>query len=144
MSSCVVSILIPVFNQNIEYFRQALTSVSDCLGNVSHEIIVCDDGSDLDISVSYQAHCLAAHAKFIRLRKNVGMNVARNIAAISASGEYLLLLDSDDKLTGDWSGFLTNISKDQPLLAFADHAQYNVDLGKKLQTRIKGLSLIHI
>ncbi len=85
------SILMPVYNRE-KYVRQAVDSV---LGQTftDYEMFAIDDGStdgSAELLKSY-----GSRIKFIQQR-NQGPEVARNKAAASAQGEYLLLLDSDD------------------------------------------------
>ena len=132
-----VSVLIPVYNQHPAYFTQAVDSALESLSNNTIELVVCDDGSDLDLSELYKNVCEERDIQFFRLHRNFGMNVARNLAALRSSGEYLLLLDSDDVLAGNWSDFIGRVLENQPWIAFADHSQYDENLVARLQKRTK-------
>jgi glycosyltransferase involved in cell wall biosynthesis len=85
------SVLLPVYNRP-ELVRQAIDSV---LGQTfgGYELIVIDDGSTdgtRDLLRSY-----GARIRMIR-QENQGPEVARNLGASQADGEYLAFLDSDD------------------------------------------------
>ena len=85
------SILMPVYNRE-KYVRQAVDSVL-AQTFTDYEMFAIDDGStdgSAELLKSY-----GSRIKFIQQR-NQGPEVARNKAAASAQGEYLLLLDSDD------------------------------------------------
>jgi glycosyltransferase involved in cell wall biosynthesis len=87
------SILMPAYNRE-KYVRQAIDSVLS-QGFTDFEVFVIDDGSTdqtLQVLESY-----GPRIKVLQQR-NQGPEVARNKAAALASGEYLVLLDSDDLL----------------------------------------------
>lgn len=131
------SIVIPAFDQRPEYLEAAIQSAIACFDGASYEIIVCDDGSNSSISKEYVGICRTSDAKLIRLNRNMGMNAARNFAVLQAQGQFIVLLDSDDLLVGDWNKIIGSIMQTQPRVAFADHCQYNVDLSRRIQDRKK-------
>ncbi len=107
------SILIPVYNRG-----KLITETIDSVLNQSYndfEIIVVDDGSSDD-----SLEVLKGYGDKIVLlqQKNSGPEVARNLAAANAKGEYFVFLDSDDLLL-EWAleTYAKIISKfDQPAL----------------------------
>lgn len=85
------SVLIPVYNRE-KYLHQAIDSVltqtfRDC------EVLAVDDGS-----TDCSAEELKSYGDKIKVlqQSNQGPEVARNLAAAHANGEYLVFLDSDD------------------------------------------------
>lgn len=136
-TKCSASVIIPIFNESPEYLQQAIYSAFETFSDTPIEVIVCDDGSTHDLSKAYKETCNSRNVTFLRLHRNMGMNVARNMAALQAVGEYLVLLDSDDILTGKWSPVFEEIISERPWVAFADHSQYDEDLCHRLQTRKK-------
>jgi glycosyltransferase involved in cell wall biosynthesis len=99
-----VSILVPFFN------RHGL--IGECLGSIvaqdfaDVEVIVVDDGSTPALE---PADLGAAQGdRRIRLirQDNCGSGAARNRALAEASGDYVLFLDSDDRLVGGGLGAL--------------------------------------
>ncbi|MBR6040479.1 MAG: glycosyltransferase family 2 protein [Clostridia bacterium] len=90
----MISVIVPVYNVEA-YLAQCLDSV---LAQTYHdlEILLIDDGST-DRSGSI---CDAYQAKDERIRvfhtDNHGLSAARNVGLDHASGDYILLLDSDD------------------------------------------------
>ena len=92
-----LSIIIPVYNV-AEYLPACLDSVIyPELGD--YEIIIVNDGST-DNSPEIAAGYAASYPSLIRLinKENGGLGDARNAAIEPAAGEFLLFLDSDDKL----------------------------------------------
>src|SRR5215467_1357999 len=88
----MVSVVIPCYNQ-ARFLGEAIESVlaQTCPRS---EIIVVDDGSTddtLKVASSYrQVRCLS--------QRNQGQGAARNEGLKHASGEFIVFLDSDDRL----------------------------------------------
>lgn len=95
-----LSIVIPVSNTEEEYLRRCLASIEECVhAGISLETIVVDDGSD----PSYGARLSSILAGYdirtnLHRKVNGGQNSARALGAALATGEYLLFVDSDDRL----------------------------------------------
>ena len=100
MNKDLVSIITPVYNaerfiehtiksvQIQTYCKWELILVDDCSKDNSYEIIsqFCNEDNRI---------------KYIKLEKNSGAAVARNIAIENAKGRYIAFLDSDDMWTED-------------------------------------------
>jgi len=90
-----VSIITPVYN-SAKFIAETINSVQ-AQNFDSWEMIIVDDCSTDDSADMVQI--LAKHdrrIKIIRLDKNYGPAVARNIGMYSAIGRYMAFLDSDD------------------------------------------------
>jgi glycosyltransferase involved in cell wall biosynthesis len=85
------SVLLPVYNRE-NYVRQAVDSVLNQSFR-DFELLVIDDGS-----TDRSPEILKSYGNKLTLiqQHNQGPEVARNTAAASAQGEYLVYLDSDD------------------------------------------------
>lgn len=90
------SIIIPIYNAS-KYIESTITSVIS-QDFTDYEIILVDDGSSDD---SWEL-CKQFSQKFKNIRcftkKNGGASSARNYGISRAIGEYIVFLDSDDKL----------------------------------------------
>jgi glycosyltransferase involved in cell wall biosynthesis len=88
-----VSVVIACYNQ-ARYLGEAIESVLAQREQVSSEIIVVDDGSTDDtvaVANSFPGvRCIS--------QRNQGQGAARNAGLAHASGEFLVVLDSDDRL----------------------------------------------
>lgn len=87
------SLLVPSFNRE-GLLRETIESVLS-QSHKNYELIVIDDGSTdgtWDMLQSYGTRLRALR------QSNQGAEVARNLGAAHATGEYLVLLDSDDLL----------------------------------------------
>ena len=85
------SVLVPVYNRE-DYIQQTVDSVL-AQTFIDYQLIVIDDGSSdrtLELLRSY-----GNRIKIIQQTQQ-GPEVARNVGASQANGEYLALLDSDD------------------------------------------------
>lgn len=93
-----VSILVVSYNTK-DITLAAIRSVYKHVERVSYEVIVVDnassDGSDDAIAAEFPQCTL------IRSEDNVGFGRANNLAALSATGEYVLLLNPDTELLDD-------------------------------------------
>lgn len=87
-----VSIVIPCFN-DAEYIEQCVISaLSQTYSN--KEIIIVDDGSNLETKTILKR--LEPKITKLLTQENQGQSTARNLGVKAASGEYILVLDSDD------------------------------------------------
>lgn len=95
-----LSAIIPLYNTNIDYFKQCLQSLaqSSIAKRNELEVIIVNDGSIVDygeIERSYpQFH--------IFYTENKGTLCARLYGIEKSSGEYITFVDSDDMLTFDY------------------------------------------
>jgi len=87
-----VSIIIPCFN-DADHIQQAVLSALDQT-YVNREIIVVDDGSNAQTKAVLKT--LEPTISLLITQENKGTSAARNTGIAVASGEYILVLDSDD------------------------------------------------
>jgi len=102
MHKPLFSILIPVYNPPIDFFRQALDSIIDQL--YTHwEICLADDCSTLpqvkEVIEEYRSRF--PNIKVVYRKENGHISKASNSALELASGEYCVLMDQDDTITPD-------------------------------------------
>ncbi|MDQ1817528.1 glycosyltransferase [Massilia sp. CCM 9210] len=94
----LLSIIVPAYNVQ-HYIGPCLDSVLDQMGS-AHELIVIDDGSS-DATLARIRALLAtrpAIAAQVLAQDNQGIAVARNNGLAAARGEYIVFVDSDDRL----------------------------------------------
>ena len=87
------SVLIPIYNREF-YIKECIDSIFSQTFQ-DYEIIAIDDGS-----TDRTPEVLQSYGERIKVlsQTNQGPEVARNLGASQASGEYLIFLDSDDFL----------------------------------------------
>lgn len=98
-----ISLIIPVYNQG-QYLKECLDSVLNQTVK-PHEIICVDDGST-DNSLFVAKDYEAKGVKVIH-QVNKGLSSARNTGIMNATGDWILPLDSDDRLLPDCIDKLT-------------------------------------
>src|SRR5574344_1490748 len=96
------SIITPVYNRE-DCIKRCLDSVIENLRwGISIEHIVVDDGSkDKTPQIIDQYAKKYEHIKFFLFSQNRGTNAARNKAIEVASGDFCIILDSDDYFVND-------------------------------------------
>jgi glycosyltransferase involved in cell wall biosynthesis len=89
------SIVVPVFNR-----AQSLTDTLDSIISQnwkSYEVIIVDDGSTDNIDAVVEKY--AQHGfTFLRNKVNAGVGYTRNKGVYAAGGEWVIFLDSDNRL----------------------------------------------
>ena len=88
------SIVIPVYKVE-KYIRQCLDSVL-AQSYTDFEIVVVDDGSPDDCPAICDTYAAADSRVIVIHKKNGGLSDARNVGLQTATGEYVIFLDSDD------------------------------------------------
>jgi len=111
-----VSVLVPVYNTEL-YLRECLDSiaaaVNRCEAQISVEVLLADDGS-----TDGSAAVLSEYAEqypYMRLyrRENRGAAAERNFLLRKARGEYVLFVDSDDRIRPEMIARLLGAAREQ-------------------------------
>ena len=89
------SIIIPTYNRRELLLKTIKSVISQTFGDF--EIIIVDDGS-IDNTFELFKDKIDPRIRYERLKKNSGVNVARNKGIELAKGDFLIFLDSDDEL----------------------------------------------
>lgn len=96
MMSEKVSLIIPVYNVE-KYLDRCMGSVlTQTYKNL--EIILVDDGSEDTSGIMCDQYKLKDDRIIVIHQENKGLSAARNIALDSMTGDYVMFLDSDDKI----------------------------------------------
>ena len=90
-----ISVIIPTYNPNIEYFKRSLSSVLNQTFK-DFEIIIVDDGSDVALHESIEQIVNEDSRIFLLTQQNMGVSAARNNGIKFARGTYLAFVDDDD------------------------------------------------
>ena len=121
-SDKVVSIIVPMYNVEL-YIRECIESIQQQTYD-AFQCIIVDDGST-DNSVKIVNELIKGDERFILItQKNSGPAKARNHGLINSTGDYVLFVDSDDKLEK---------SSIELLLEDATKNQAGIVLGKTLR-----------
>lgn len=95
-----LSIIVPVYNTEIEKLKRCCESVKNISG-VKYECLLVDDGSESFIGnfcVSYAKE--NSTFKYFR-KENGGVSSARNFGIKKSCGKYIAFVDSDDEVRSD-------------------------------------------
>ena len=90
-----LSIIIPVYNTEINILKRCLNSVLK-LVNIKYEILLIDDGSDIEKCQKYKEYIQNIDCIRYIYKENGGVSSARNLGIDEAIGKYIMFVDSDD------------------------------------------------
>lgn len=130
-----VSICIPTYNQ-ASYLEQAIRSAAQ-QSLVPTEIIVSDDCStDQTTTVLHRLSNEIPFLKVVRQPENIGIAKNTDACLRLATGEFIVRLDSDDRLLPDYTQKLAQRLSDYPEAGYAHAAIQEINQnGDSLQIR---------
>lgn len=100
---------------NYHTFRltaDCISSIIDKTQSLDYEIILIDNGSSVEEAAEFQR--LFPHIRYVRAQKNLGFSKANNLGIGYASGEFVVLINSDTVLINDAFTIASEILKDDP------------------------------
>lgn len=106
-----VSIILPVFN-NIKLTIECLLSIASSDGCINYEVIVADDCST---DTTAEVLKYVRHIKYFRNSENQGFLRNTNRALPHVAGEFVLYLNNDVQVTGQWLSTLLKTFEEYPL-----------------------------
>ncbi|HEY9870488.1 MAG TPA: glycosyltransferase family A protein [Candidatus Obscuribacterales bacterium] len=110
----LVSVIIPFFQQD-DYLLEAVeSSANQTYENL--EIVVVDDCSPGRSAGEILSVCRVPRLKVLRHEENLGPSAARNTAVAHSSGEFILPLDADDKISLEYLATTVAAFQDDPEL----------------------------
>ncbi len=95
--SPVISVIIPCYNSG-NYLLEAIESVKIVSKIYPYEIIITDDGSSDQNTINILSKLSKSSEYLILHQENKGPASARNTAVKRSNGEFLIFLDSDNKI----------------------------------------------
>ena len=107
MNKILLSVIIPCYNSG-DYLREAIESVTLSKGDHQYEIIVINDGSTESETLKLLKEISTENIKVIH-QENRGPASARNTGIHKAQSEYILFLDSDNKIKPEFISTAINI-----------------------------------
>lgn len=133
-----ISVIVPVYNSEKYVGRCVDSIIAQTYQN--WELILVDDGStdnSLSILQEYENH--DSRIKVIH-QNNEGPGIARNTGIINAIGDYIVFVDSDDRISEDYFDLLSKKNED---VVFIDVDQVDEDfrvLKREHMSSFEGLS----
>ena len=95
-----ISIVIPCYDHG-KYIKEAIESVEAHADSGLYEIVIVNDGSKDPFTIDMMSS-LESSGYHVIHQENKGLSCARNVGIESAKGEYILALDSDNKIRQDY------------------------------------------
>ena len=136
-----ISVIVPVCN-GASGLRNTISSLRDQCANVI-EIIVVDDGSqDCTLAIARALEASGEVNKVIHHAQRTGKSAAINHAARFASGELLVVIDSDTVLEGDDALACLAAAFNDPAVAAASGNISVRNTGDSLWTSFQGLEYL--
>ncbi len=89
-----LSILIPCYNEE-KTLKPLLKTIFNIIFPIEYEIIIIDDGSDINHRALIEEEIKAKKVKFIRLHQNQGKGVAIRVGLKYATGDIFVIQDAD-------------------------------------------------
>ncbi|MEB5557638.1 glycosyltransferase [Vibrio cholerae] len=125
-----ISVLMPVYNPPLDYLRQAIESVQAQL-YPEWELCISDDASP-NQAVRDLLRDFAQHDNRIRVverEQNGHISLATNSALALASGDFIALMDHDDRLANDALYWVAEaiIANPQAVLFYSDEDKLSAD-----------------
>lgn len=89
-----ISFIVTIYNKKKSVVERCLKSIKK-MNDLSHEIIVIDDGSDTGMKDCYYKLSQKYNAQYY-YQSNQGVSSARNLGIKKANGKYIFFVDCDD------------------------------------------------
>ena len=139
-----VSIVIPCFNHGA-MLREALASLEEVRNENLLEVIIVDDGSSDAETIRILKEVAEAGYKVVS-QPNGGLGAARNAGIRRAKGEFILPLDSDNRLRRVYLEQGVSLLKENPSLGviYADAEYFGEKTGRWQVQEFDLLSLIRM
>ncbi|MBR3180616.1 glycosyltransferase family 2 protein [Candidatus Saccharibacteria bacterium] len=110
-----VSIIIPVYNTSPSLLEKCVESVlSQTYSNM--EILVIDDGSSSEETLKKLSDFKKNKRIKIIHKDNSGVSETRNVGIRKAEGDYIVFLDSDDRLAQDFVEYAVSLMDDKTIV----------------------------
>lgn len=126
-----LSIIIPCYNEE-NTIKTLLNTIFKIKFPINKEIIIIDDGSDINHGELIEEEIKSKKVKFIRLRQNQGKGVAIRIGLKYATGDIFVIQDADlEYYPGDLLKLLN------PILNFKANVVYGTRFATKPKEMVK-------
>lgn len=113
MRNNILSIITPVYNTPLSFFKEYLKSIKDAKIEYPYEVIIINDGSNNKDLIDFLNSISEENIKIFH-KENGGASSARNHGLKNAKGDFILCLDADDILLptiNEYLNFLENNPK---------------------------------
>ena len=121
----MISVIVPVYNTE-QYVGRCIESVLDSVYEKFELILINDGSTDLSLLICNRYSEKDRRVKVIN-QKHMGVSAARNIGIKESQGEWIVFVDSDDRISSDFLGIVArkDFEKNDLILCdFDSHAEY--------------------
>lgn len=130
-----ISIIIPLYNAPIDYFRDCLQSIADQKMDKMIEVIIIDDCSTINYSEIYNDF-LNLNLTILKPEVNSGPGVCRHMGVDKAKGKYISFMDADDRFYDS-----TSLSRMYKLML--EHPTADIVCGQTVEELEDGTTFLH-
>lgn len=124
-----LSVIIPVYNTRVDWIQECLASIHLLQGLCEYEVIIVNDGSTKQDTVDYLKTLNITKFHVIH-QENGGLADARNSGIKQAQGQYILPLDSDDKINAHIHRFIAYLKHhDDVDILYGDLSVFGDNIG---------------
>ena len=117
-----ISVIVPVYNSE-KYIERCVESIM-AQTYQNWELILIDDGSvDNSFSILCEFEKQDSRIRVFH-QNNMGPGIARNVGISRATGDYIVFVDSDDRINADYFNLLSKKTED---VVFIDIEQVDED-----------------
>ncbi len=140
----LISVIIPVYNTPINYLKECLRSIENSNIKYNYEIILVNDGSTDEDTVSFLNTYQEKHL-FIINKENSGVSAARNTGLKNAKGDFILFLDSDDILLPEINNALNFLKKNTDYdLVYSDSLNFGDENKREIKNTFSSFKLLYL
>ena len=138
-----ISVIMPVYNADIQYLREAAESILN-QSFKDFELIIIDDGST-NGTWNYLSSLSDARIRLMQNKTNIGVTKSLNIGLKAARGEYIARMDADDISARDRLEKQLIYMEHHPETVMCGAAVHNIgDADSIHRTRIKKMDIYRI
>lgn len=128
--SPIVSIIIPYYNHG-KFIDETIASIERIPNKECFEVVIVNDGSTDAFSIERIAEIAkTGHYKVID-QKNQGVCVARNNAIANSRGQFILPVDSDNRLQPQYLEKALEVFRKEPesMIVYCDYNLFGIETG---------------
>ena len=127
----LISIIVPVYNTDINLFKNCIESLAQQTYR-NCEVIVVDDGSNHKNKERYETLLRKYPTVIYVYQKHSGVSASRNNGLKKSNGEYIMFVDSDDFLDIDCCEKAANAASNKTDLIYFSYTKTYSDHGSKV------------
>ena len=122
-----LSVVVPVYN-GLDTEGNVLSSIAVQQNNNEIEVVIADDCSTDDYTTMLNYYKTILSIKYVKLDKNSGPGVARQLGLDNATGKWVTFIDSDDTMAyGAYVNVKETLTREEPDMLITDFFEQRND-----------------